>query len=142
MRKAHKVMFSAVAGLGLLLAAALTYNTVTRRTHWFWATRAVYVTIDGKPADAWVHRTRDGSHLLVTTRQGNGVSYSVYVAAGGPPIVGRCDSWVAPRLPVVIQTEMVGKPSGCVAVRRPTVNGDAKHVEFNSDDGHRLVVRW
>lgn len=141
-RRLIRIGLAGVCAVGVIYAASLCYDTVMGRAEWYWITRSVTVVREGSPIDTWVHRTRDGSMILVTLRGRAPQSYSIYVPVHAPPSVAVCEGWAAPRLPVLVQREEIGESAGCWRISRPSLQRGDNFVLFKAEDGHRLRVSW
>ena len=134
--------------IGLLVAEGIYSPYV----FWYFIVPHAQLTVDGKPAQGWLHRSHHGDILFLTRHDTDKVeTYRIWISHDGKAGASRCEDWTAPRFPafsigdvnppclkIEIADDSIPKPT---PPKRDFVAREA-FVEFTADDGSRLRVSW
>jgi hypothetical protein len=143
--------FVAVAILTAVLLAVVAIREVFfGYTAYFLLVPGATGSMDGKPAEGWLHRGGKG-HLLIVTREVAGRRDSYWIRRPDERSwqVLHCGDWSAPRCPLIavgdvnppcLSSAFLQIPGSDVPGRTPGC--DASAIVFAANDGERSAVSW
>jgi hypothetical protein len=136
----------------VLFGILITVEIFSPYAVWYFVVPSARLTVDGRPAQGWLHRSSHRGTLFLTRRdRRKAESYMIWIPHDRQGSVVSCGHWTAPRLPafpigdvnppcwtIVASEDPSPKPS--LAARN--LAAGINFVEFTADDGSRLRASW
>lgn len=142
--KRHVRAIIAVGAGAFLILVVLPgiYSTARGYTVWFFRLSNPIITVDGRQAKGWLHKTHDGRVMFFTRNDGDRPeTYDLVFTDNGNGYVLSCGRWIAPRLPVFPVGD-VNPPCFFEGKAGWDLKRAPNSVAFTAVDGKRLEARW
>jgi hypothetical protein len=155
MRTARHLVLTVLAGMILLVMSRFIVLTKQEEMFWFVIDRRAVLTVDGRPADGFVHLERKHPFVIVT-RNRPSIRESFLIMLSSDPknaYIDGCDQWTAPRLPVFPFPVFTSDGLPCLGWRsdfhserhrltNPKLVVGPTSLGFATNDGALIQVRW